>query len=156
MGDALRLEKIAMKMKHEVIESGGGPSYDWANDHVCVKCSSRHAAGRVTVVEDRLKPGFRLACHYHKKTTEIFYVLEGRVTFKFKDESVAAGRGMTINIPPKVTHEVSSEKGARLITVFSPGGFDKYLAEMAKLSEAQFADARLMRALAQKYDTWMV
>lgn len=104
MGDALRLEKIAMKMKHEVIESGGGPSHDWANDHVCVKCSSRHAAGRVTVVEDRLKPGFRLACHYHKKTTEIFCVLDDRVTFKFKDESVAAERGcvVLVNVPEEV------------------------------------------------------
>jgi hypothetical protein len=63
---------------------------------------------------------------------------------------------MTINIPPNVTHEVESEKGARLITVFSPGGFDKYLKEMAAMTEAQFADKILMRTLAEKYDTWMV
>jgi len=145
-----------MKMMQEVIPSGGGPSYEWANDHICVKCTSRHAEGRVTVVEDRLKPGFHLACHYHKKMTEIFYILEGRVTFKFKDETVVAELGMTINIPPNVTHEVSSKDGARLITVFSPGGFDKYLAELARMSEAQLSDDKLMRGLAEKYDTWMV
>ena len=144
-----------MKLMHEVIPSGGGANYDWVSDHISVKCTCNHADGRVTVVEDRLKPGFHLACHFHKKMTEIFYILEGRVTFKFKDETVVAERGMTINIPPNVTHEVSSAEGARLITVFSPGGFDKYLAELAQMSEAQLDDARLMRALAEKYDTWM-
>ncbi len=108
------------------------------------------------MVEDRLKAGFYLARHYHKKMTEIFYLLEGQVTFSFEDETVVASQGMTINIPPHITHEVKSEKGARLLTVFSPGGFDKYLKEMAAMTEGQFADGDLMRTLAEKYDTWMV
>ena len=145
-----------MNIKQQVIESGGGQSYDWANDHICVKTTSDHSDGRVTVVEDTLKPGFRLAGHYHKKMTEVFYLLEGQVTFKFRDETVVVSRGMTINIPPNITHEVISEKGARLITVFSPGGFDKYLEEMAVMTESQFADGVLMRALAEQYDSWMV
>lgn len=111
-----------MVMKQQVIESGGGPEYDWANDHICVKTTCDHADGRVTVVEDTLKPGFHLARHHHKKMTEIFYILEGEVTFNFEDQTVVASRGMTINIPPNVSHEVRSEKGARLITVFSPAG----------------------------------
>ncbi len=145
-----------MKMKQEVIESGGGPSYDWANDHICVKTTCDHADGRVTVVEDTLKPGFHLARHYHKKMMEIFYVLEGQVTFDFEDEKVVASPGTTINIPPNVTHEVKSENGARLITVFTPGGFDKYLEKLAAMTEAQLADKALMQSLSEQYDTWMV
>ena len=144
-----------MNVKQQVIESGGGPSYDWANDHICVKTTCDHADGRVTLVEDTLKPGFHLARHYHKKMTEIFYVLEGEVTFNFEDERVVATRGMTINIPPNVTHEVVSKQGARIITVFSPGGFDKYLEEMTAMTETQFEDEALMRTLAEQYDTWM-
>ena len=145
-----------MKTRQQVIESGGGASYDWANDHICVKTTCDHADGRVTVVEDKLKPGFHLARHYHRKMTEIFYILEGQVTFEFEDETVVASHGMTINIPPNVTHEVRSENGARLITIFSPGGFDRYLEELAAMTESQFADGVLMRTLAEKYDTWMV
>jgi len=145
-----------MKVKQQVIESGGGPDYDWANDHIYVKTTCDHADGRVTVVEDTLKAGFHLARHYHKNMTEIFCVLEGQVTFNFNDETVVASRGMTINIPPHVTHEVASEKGARLITVFSPGGFDKYLEELAPMTQAQFAIGVLMRTLAEQYDTSMV
>ncbi len=142
--------------KQQIIESGGGQSYDWANDHICVKSTCNHTDGRLTMVEDTLKPGFHLARHYHKKMTEIFYLLEGHVTFKFESDTVVASDGMTINIPPNVTHEVISEQGARLITVFSPGGFEKYLETMAGMSELQFKDSALMQSLAEEYDTWMV
>ncbi len=145
-----------MKMQHQVIEAGGGPDYDWANDHIFVKTTCELAEGRVTVVEDTLKPGFHLARHHHKQMTEIFYVLDGQVTFNFEDEVVVASGGTTINIPPNVIHEVMSEEGARLITVFSPGGFERYLEELAGMNEAQSADAALMRTLAEQYDTWMV
>jgi quercetin dioxygenase-like cupin family protein len=110
-----------------------------------------------TVVEDTLKPGFDLARHYHKKMTEIFYILDGSVAFTFDDQSepVSATPGVTIAIPPLVWHRVTSKKGAKLITIFSPGGFDQYLAEMAPLTPEQFADQDFMTALAEKYDSWM-
>jgi quercetin dioxygenase-like cupin family protein len=143
-------------MKQQIIEAGKGKDYDWANDHVYVKTSVDLTEGRVTVVEDTLKPGFDLARHYHKKMIEIFYILEGEVSFKFDDEPEPriTTAGMTINIPPKIWHRVTSKKGAKLITVFSPGGFDKYLSEMAPLTAEQFADQEFMTALSEKYDQW--
>ena len=87
--------------------------------------------------------------------TEIFYVLDGEIEFNFDDETVTATSGMTINIPPNVWHDVKSGKGGRLITIFSPGGFEKYLEEMASLSDEQFANEKFMTTLAEKYDTWM-
>ncbi len=144
-------------MKQQIIPAGKGQDYDWSNDHVYVKSAQELTDGRVTVVEDTLKPGFDLARHYHKKMTEIFYILEGEVAFKFDElpEPVVATRGMTLNIPPHVWHHVRSPKGATLLTIFSPGGFDRYLSEMAPLSPEQFADAAFMTALAEKYDSWM-
>jgi quercetin dioxygenase-like cupin family protein len=144
-------------MKQQIIQAGKGQEYDWSKDHVCVKTTLDLTEGRVTVVEDRLKPGFDLARHYHKKMTEIFYILEGEVVFAFDDqpEPVLATRGMTINIPPHVWHHVTSPKGATLLTIFSPGGFDRYLSEMAPLSPQQFANEAFMTALAEKYDSWM-
>ena len=111
--------------------------------------------GRVTVVEDRLNPGFYLPRHCHKEITEIFYVLDGEIEFTFDDETVTATSGMTINVPPNIWHDVKSDNGGRLITIFSLGGFEKYLEEMASLTDEQFADEELMTALAEKYDTWM-
>ncbi|MBK8027111.1 MAG: cupin domain-containing protein [Chloroflexi bacterium] len=142
-------------MKQEIIPSGRGQGYDWSKDHIIVKTPEYLTGGRVTLVEDTLKPGFHLPRHYHQKMTEVFYILEGEVEFKFDDETILTRAGMTLNIPPNNWHEVRCPQGARLLTLFTPGGFDLYLAELARLSDAEFADSSLMTALAEKYDTWM-
>lgn len=142
-------------MKVQIIASGQGPEYDWSNDHIFVKAGQDLTDGRVTVVEDTLKPGFHLARHHHKVMTEIFYILAGEITFTFDDEMVIAHPGMTITIPPYNWHDVKCTKGGRLITIFSPGGFDRYLEELASLSQEQFANEAVLTALAEQYDTWM-
>jgi mannose-6-phosphate isomerase-like protein (cupin superfamily) len=137
-----------------VVPAGGGTDHDWAKDHVFVKTPFESTDGRVTVVEDILKPGFNLARHHHRVMVEIFYILEGVVTFAFDDGSVDATPGMTVNVPPGVWHVVSCPAGGRLITVFTPGGFDHYLAELAALDQSQLADEHLMARLGEQYDIW--
>lgn len=137
-----------------VVPAGAGHDYDWAQDHVFVKTPVELTEGRVTVVEDCLKPGFRLPRHHHRRTVEIFYILEGAVRFTFDDSGVVATRGMTITVPPRVPHQVLCVEGGRLITMFTPGGFDNYLAELSALSPAELSDLDEMRALSERYDTW--
>jgi quercetin dioxygenase-like cupin family protein len=139
-------------MKQEIVLPGQGKSYDWSKDHVFVKSRLELSEGRLTLVEDRLKPGFFLARHHHKKMIEVFYVLEGTVEFKFDDEIVSAEPGTTLSVPPNVWHEVKSPEGAKLLTIFSPGGFDRYLEELVSLTEGQYADAAFMRGLSERYD----
>lgn len=141
-------------MNKQIIPAGQGKDYDWSKDHIYVKTHQSLTEGRVTVVEDTLKPGFHLPRHYHKVMIEIFYILEGEVEFIFDDVTVKASPGMTLNVPPNTWHEVTCPNGGKLITIFSPGGFDLYLEELSGLSEAQFADEAFINALGEKYDTW--
>ncbi len=143
-------------MKQQILLPGQGKSYEWSKDHVIVKASLDLTDGRLTLVEDTLKPGFTLARHYHKKMTEIFYILDGEIEFIFDDERVLAKTGAVINVPNHVWHEVLSPQGARLLTIFSPGGFDRYLEELVSMTEAQYADAGLMRAMSERYDIFEV
>lgn len=138
--------------RQQIVLPGQGKNYDWTNDHVFVKSSMQLSDGRVTLVEDRLKPGFALARHHHKKMIEIFYVLDGTVEFAFDDEVVIAEPGTTLNVPPEVRHAVRSQHGARLLTIFSPGGFDQYLEDLVALTESQYGDAGFMQALSERYD----
>jgi len=142
-------------MKPQIVPAGEGPNYDWASDHIYVKTPQHLTEGRLTVVEDTLKPGFHLPRHYHRQMIEVFYILEGEVTFAFDDETVAATPGMTVNVPPHVWHDVRCERGGKLITIFSPGGFDLYLQALAGMTQEQFTDDALMTGLAEQYDTWM-
>ncbi len=141
-----------MRMEKRIVLPGQGKSFDWSKDHMVVKSAVDLSDGRLTLVEDRLKPGFFLARHHHKKMIEIFYILDGSVEFKFDDETVVVTPGTTVNVPPDVWHEVKSPEGARLLTIFSPGGFDRYLEELVVLTEAQYADAGFMTALSERYD----
>ena len=41
-----------------------------------------------------------------------------------------------------------------MLTIFTPGGFDRYLAELATLTPAELDDAHGIRALGERYDIW--
>lgn len=141
-------------MKQSILLDGTGTEYEWASDHIFVKTDGSLSNGRVSMVVDTLKPGFHLARHYHKEMTEIFYILEGEVTFIFDEETVVVKAGTTVNVPPNVWHEAISESGAKMMSIFSPAGFESYLAEMATLTDEQFADEAFMETLNEKYDIW--
>src|SRR4029077_987157 len=100
--------------KHQIVPAGQGKNYDWAKDHVYVKSALELSEGRLTLVEDHLKPGFTLARHHHKKMIEVFYVLEGAIDFVFDDEKITATQGTTVNVPPNVWHAVQTSGGAKL------------------------------------------
>ena len=141
-------------MNYEIIQPGKGIEYEWSSDHIFVKTIGNLAEGRVSMVEDTMKPGFHLGRHHHKQMTEIFYVLEGELALIFDDETIVASAGTTINIPPNVWHEAKSENGAKMLSIFSPAGFEDYLAQMKTLTDEQFTDEAFMQALNEKYDIW--
>ena len=141
-------------MNYEIIQPGEGMEYEWSSDHIFVKSVGNLAEGRVSMVEDTVKPGFHLGRHHHKMMMEIFYVLEGEMTLIFDDQTIVASAGTTINIPANVWHEAKSEHGAKMLSIFSPAGFEDYLAEMKTLTNEQFADEPFMQALNEKYDIW--
>jgi quercetin dioxygenase-like cupin family protein len=142
-------------MHQTIVAATEGLDYDWSNDHMTIKTPVEASDGRLTLAEDRLKPGFRLPRHHHRKTMEIFLVLEGTVTFVFDDETSEATPGMVVNIPPGVWHEVTCAAGGRLLTIFTPGGFDHYLAALATLDDEALANAEQMERLAEQYDNWI-
>ena len=135
-----------------LVGQGQGQSYDWGTDQVFVKVTAGQTGGRLTLVEDHLKPGFVLPRHHHEKMTEVFTVLAGEVEFTCGDRKLVARAGSTLTIPPGVRHAVSCPHGATLLTTFAPGGFDVYLAACAALTPAQAKDASSMKQLSEKFD----
>ncbi len=140
--------------RHIVIPPGSGQDYPWSLDHVFVKVPDAVTEGRVTLVEDTLKPGFLLSRHVHKKMVEIFYMLDGEVEFRFDDETVTVTTGTTVIVPALLWHEVASDAGAKLLTIFTPGGFDRCLAAMVKLPPEHANDAAAIAELEERFDIW--
>jgi mannose-6-phosphate isomerase-like protein (cupin superfamily) len=44
------------------------------------------------------------AKHYHKRSTEVYYVLEGKGKLELDDETIDMKPGVTVLIPPGVRH----------------------------------------------------
>lgn len=142
-----------MKNQH-LVRRGGGTDYDYSQDHCFVKLAASETNGELSLVEDELKPGFNLPRHHHKQMTEVFYILEGEVTFVFDDESIVAGPGDTLTVPPFVWHAAQCQEGGRMLTIFKDGRFDEYLKRLSTMSDAQFQDAAFMKSVAEEYDTF--
>jgi mannose-6-phosphate isomerase-like protein (cupin superfamily) len=137
-----------------VVGSGEGLRFDWANDSVRVLTQADWTSGAVSMVEDTLKPGFVLPRHHHKQMTEMFYCLAGEAEFVFDGDRVLARPGQAITVPPRLSHEVRSPRGATLLTVFVPGGFDLYLAEVAEHVTRGQADEATLLEIGHRYDLW--
>jgi mannose-6-phosphate isomerase-like protein (cupin superfamily) len=61
--------------------------------------------------------------HYHRKTTELYYVLEGSGQMELNGETVEVRPGLVIGIEPGTRHRLVSAGGVRTI-VFGIPAFD--------------------------------
>jgi mannose-6-phosphate isomerase-like protein (cupin superfamily) len=73
--------------------------------------------------------------HVHEHEDEYSYVLEGEVGVQVGDEVRYAGPGDLVFKPRGLWHAFwnRSDRPARLLEIISPGGFERYFAEIAEL-----------------------
>ena len=140
--------------RYTFVAAGGGKDYDWSADHTFVKISAEDTGGIYTLMEDNLKIGFKLGLHLHRWHAETFYILEGAVNFYVDGDWMLAESGACVHVPPGIPHAVDLPEGAtaRMLMIFQPSGFDQYLAELGRMSDADFEDQSKMDALNKKYD----
>ncbi len=141
-------------VEKEIIRNGEGENYDYSQDHCFIKLSSKHTNGELCFVEDKIKPGFFLARHYHKIMTEVFYILEGEVELIFDDETIICKPGDTITVLPNVWHAAKCEKGGKMLTIFKNGQFDLFLKKLSNMSDSEFSDKELMKSISEEFDIY--
>jgi mannose-6-phosphate isomerase-like protein (cupin superfamily) len=67
----------------------------------------------VTEIRDSLR-------HFHRKTAEVYYVLDGTGEMELNDEVVAIEPGTLVTIEPGTRHRLMSPGGVRTIVVGVP------------------------------------
>ncbi|MEM0989015.1 MAG: cupin domain-containing protein [Pseudomonadota bacterium] len=144
-----------MAKRYSLVPPKGGANYDWSADHTFVKVGASDTGGQYTLMEDNLKANFALGLHMHRYHAETFYILEGSIDFYVDGDWMTAVPGTCLHIPPGVPHACTMAEGCdggRMLMIYQPSGFDQYLAELSRLSAADFEDQAKMDALNQKYD----
>ena len=77
--------------------------------------------------------------HSHTDNVEIFYVVEGTMSFLAGEEWIDAPTGSFLRIPAGVTHDFENRSDARAgaVNFFAPGGFESQMPEIVAWFEQQ-------------------
>ena len=67
----------------------------------------------VTFITDSVK-------HYHRETTEVYYILDGHGQMELNDDVIDIEPGMIVYIEPMTAHRLTSEHGVRTIVFGVP------------------------------------
>ncbi len=65
--------------------------------------------------------------HAHEANDDIFYVLEGIMTFRVGDRKIDATKGTFLRVPAGVVHDFENNSNARagVLNIYIPGGFEQ-------------------------------
>ncbi len=124
------------------VQPGAGRTYEAGPMQAVFKAGGRETDDRYCVSEWWLEAGQPgPGPHAHAANEELFYVLEGTMSFLVGGEWVDARAGSFLRIPAGTTHDFANRGTARagVLNVFIPGGFETmmprivaYLAEAAR------------------------
>lgn len=107
-----------------------GEAYWWFGQLGEIKATAEQTGGAYTLVEITVGPGYGTPLHVHHGEDEAFLMIEGEATFEVGDQVVQAGPGDFLFGPREIPHRWSTETGARLLYLLSPGGFEALIREV--------------------------
>ena len=104
-----------------------------AGGRVNVLVRGEQCGGRIAVMENRVGPGFAGPRLHHHDFDELFWVLDGELTFQLGDERCVRRAGELAFAPRGVAHAFANhtDAGARTLIVCTPAGFERYFARIA-------------------------
>ena len=117
------------------IEPEDGRTYDMGRIAAIFKADGDETANQCSVSEWWMEPntgGF--GAHAHEAETELFYVLEGTMTFLVGDEWRDATKGAVVFIPPGVQHDFENrgDQRAGVLNIYMGGPFEANMAEIVE------------------------
>jgi mannose-6-phosphate isomerase-like protein (cupin superfamily) len=109
------------------LPGGSGRSYLMGGMQSVFKADGEETANTYSISEwwlDAHQPG--PGAHSHEANDDIFYVLEGTVTFLVGSKKIDATRGAFVRVPAGVTHDFENTSDARagFLNIYIPGGFE--------------------------------
>lgn len=119
---------------------GEGRSYDVRPMESVFKADGEETADRYAVSEwwvEPRSPG--PGPHSHEANEELFYVLEGTMSFLVGSDWVDAPRGSFLRVPAGMTHDFENRSDSRagVLNVFIPGGFEPMMPRLVAWAAEQ-------------------
>lgn len=121
-----------------VMRGASGNDAFWSmGNRFTVRLSSVESAGALTMLEVVAPAGAGPPLHVHHREAEVFYVLEGRMTYRAGDQSYELGPGSSIYLPRDVPHafRVTGDAPARFLALTTPGGIEALYEQLRRLPD---------------------
>ena len=110
----------------------------------------------IAITDNTVPPGFPGPVrHRHARMTDIFYVLEGELTFDLGGERRVLGPSGFVLVPPGVVHTFANPgpAPARVLNIQQPAGLEQYLKEaFRRMAEGHPWSPAEMAEIASRYD----
>jgi quercetin dioxygenase-like cupin family protein len=121
---------------------------------VRILAGAADTGGACAVLDYRMPAGYAgPPAHVHPGFDEIFSVVAGELTVRLDDDVVLARPGDTVVVPGTTAHTFANltSDEARVLMVFTPGGFESYFEELAALLADQPPDGDAIGKLAERH-----
>ncbi len=134
---------------------GEGERHDAGPAQIAIKATGENTGGSFFLAESTLAPGFAgPPPHRHRELHDMFYVLEGTLTLRLGDETLAAGPGTFVCVPPGVVHTFrnDSDRLIRLLNFNTPSGWEHYMRDVADAARSGPLTPEAIGRVASRYD----
>ena len=134
-----------------LVAAGEGEHLRFSGMEVLVRASTESTGGAFTVLEE-IDP-IDVPMHVHHGHDELFYVLEGEHVITVGDTGYHAGPGDLVFGPRGVPHaqERLVPRVGRILTLFTPGGFEGFFRELAEGDLRGVVDSEFLDRIAARH-----
>jgi mannose-6-phosphate isomerase-like protein (cupin superfamily) len=135
--------------KPVLLEPGAGRAYDLGPVRAVFKADGDETKGRYSISEWWLEPHTKGPGGHSHEEDDVFFVLEGTMTFRVGTKWIEAEKGAFVLAPGGVTHDFENRtsKRAGMLNVSTPGDFEPHMPGIAEWFRARSPeDARTQAA----------
>ncbi|MDQ2090981.1 cupin domain-containing protein [Marimonas arenosa] len=131
----------------------GPDALEWMGSVYRILLEAGETGGAVAIFESVTGPGEGPPLHIHGDADETFVVLSGDVEFWVEGARTIRGPGQVAFVPRGREHgfRVCGEAPARMLTMLTPGGFERFFCEMVAGGYRLPEDMGRVRAVAEQY-----
>ncbi len=120
-----------------VQNSSDAPAY-WEVDILwLVLATAETTNGQYSLMEQICPVNSGPPPHRHTQR-EMFYILDGEITFLVGEQQITAGAGSFVDVPPNTVHSFRVDTPtARVLNSYTPAGFERLIIETALPAETR-------------------
>lgn len=132
-------------MKHKndhtealILTEGQGRIYNCGTMTAIFKADENETKEKYSISEWWMEPNSDgPGAHSHEDNDEVFYMLEGTISFLVGDKWIDANKGTFLRIPANTIHDFKNktDKNAGVLNFFIPGGFERNMPSIVKWFE---------------------